>query len=169
VLQTAHRAGVRQPQAIDENWDGSANKGVPGGGSPPGDPPELLSRSSPRTRGAMESPAATAPAADPLRATFFAILKQLNRADFHNEGDAADQALELPELERRLSEFWAVRSGEARIAVALGLLLSNGFVATDGTPEYSWQRGRTVERRYRITSEGKQFLLTGIETSDRVG
>jgi hypothetical protein len=106
---------------------------------------------------------------DPVRATLLAILKQLNQAETIHEGKAPDQALELPEIERRLSEFWAIDNGSVKVGLALGLLLRNGLVATAGTPDYSWQRQRAVAQRYQITPEGKKFLVDSIHTSDRIG
>lgn len=106
---------------------------------------------------------------DPVRATFVAILGQLNRAEVRNEGEAPDQSLELPEIERRLADFWAVKNGQVRVPFALGLLLKNRFVqATPGGKEYSWQRQRLSVMRYQITSSGKEFLVDAIQTSDRI-
>lgn len=106
--------------------------------------------------------------ADPVRATLLAILKQLNQAETVHEGTASDQALELPEIERRLSEFWAIDNGSVKVGLALGLLLRNGLVAAAGAPDYSWQRQRTSSQRYAITPEGKKFLVDSIATSDRI-
>ncbi len=108
------------------------------------------------------------PQDDPHRATFLAILKQLNRAETENTADSPEQALELAELERRLAGFWAIEAGSARVPQALGLLLTNRMVAASADPEYSWQRQRTVAQRYHITPEGKKFLLENIERMDRV-
>lgn len=104
----------------------------------------------------------------PVRETFFAILRQLNKADVENTPDSPEQSLELVELERRLADFPALLTGEVRLPVALGLLLTNGYVAAAQDQEYSWGRGRNVERRYRITPEGKQFLVENLVESDRV-
>ncbi len=109
------------------------------------------------------------PAEDPLRATFVELLRRLNRADQEDPAQGPDSALELGEIERALGEFPPVRSGAVRIAVALGLLVTNGLVAADRGPEYSWQRQRTVARRYRITTAGKKYLLEQIDRTDRVG
>jgi hypothetical protein len=109
------------------------------------------------------------PAQDPLRATFVAILKQLNRAESRHEGDSTEQALELGEIQSRLSDFWAVKNGSARIPLAVGLLLRNGMIEVAGDSDYSWQRQRDVATRYQITVTGKQFLMEALEKSDRVG
>ena len=109
------------------------------------------------------------PKADPVRATLLAILKQLNQAETVHEGALNDQALELPEIERRLSDFWAIDNGSVKVGLALGLLLRNGLVAAANGTEYSWQRQRSVAQRYQITPEGKKFLVDSIQTSDRIG
>ena len=106
---------------------------------------------------------------DPVRATLIAILKQLNSAETKHEGATADQALELPEIERRLSDFWAIDNGSVKVGLALGLLLRNGLVAAPGQGEYSWQRQREVAQRFQITPEGKKFLVESIQSSDRIG
>lgn len=107
--------------------------------------------------------------ADPIRATLLAILRQLNQAESVHEGKAAEQAMELPELERRLSDFWAVDQGAVKISLALGLLLRNGLVAAQGQGEFSWQRQRNARQLYQITAEGKKFLVETIKTTDRIG
>jgi hypothetical protein len=107
--------------------------------------------------------------ADPIRATFVAILKQLNQAESRHEGKAPDQSLELAEVERRLADFWAIRDGRVQVRFALGLLLRNGLVQANRLTDYSWQRQRTVQLRYAITAAGKQFLVGALERSDRVG
>jgi hypothetical protein len=106
---------------------------------------------------------------DPARATLLAILRNLNQAEENNEGKAPDQALELAELEQRLSDFGPVKQGSIKVSLALGLLLRNGLVVPqrDGG-EYSWQRQRNSPQRYQITPDGKKFLLDSIQTSDRI-
>jgi len=105
---------------------------------------------------------------DPVRATLVAILRQLNQADTANEGEAMEQALELPEIEGRLTDFWAVEQGSIKVSLALGLLLRNRLVAVQAPGEYSWQRQRNATHRYQITPEGKKFLVDSITTSDRI-
>jgi hypothetical protein len=109
------------------------------------------------------------PDQDPVRATFVAILRQLNQAESRHEGASTEQALELKELESRLDDFWAVRGGTIRVRFAVGLLLRNKLVQVLGATDYSWQRQRDVAIRYQITAQGKQFLVEAIENSDRVG
>src|SRR5580658_3620027 len=105
---------------------------------------------------------------DPVRATLLAILKQLNQAESQQEGATAVPALELPELEDRLKDHWAVDGGTVNVSLALGLLLRNGLVTTRADQEYSWQRGRQVAQRYSITGDGKKFLVDSLEKSERI-
>lgn len=115
------------------------------------------------------APPATAPNADPVRATLLAILKQLNQAEATTASSLEEPALELGELETRLQTFPPVGGGSVKVALAVGLLLRNGLVATRADPGYSWQRGREVAQRYQITPEGKRFLVDSLEDSGRIG
>ncbi|MCI4335819.1 MAG: hypothetical protein L3K17_01285 [Thermoplasmata archaeon] len=108
------------------------------------------------------------PANDPIRATLLAILKQLNHVESMHEGKASDQALELTEIERQLSDFWAVEEGKVKIALAVGLLLRNGLVAARAPGDFSWQRQRSARQLYQITADGKKFLVEVLRTSDRI-
>ncbi len=105
---------------------------------------------------------------DPIRATFVAILQQLNRAESIHEGRSRDQALELADLERLLRQFAPVDDGEVRVAQALGLLVRNGLVVAQ-----AGERGTRGARpqgpaRYRITAEGKAFLVEALRRADRI-
>ncbi len=106
-----------------------------------------------------------APAPDPVRATFVAILQQLNRAESRNEGAGLEQALLLDDLEKTLRRFWAVDEEKVKLPLALGLLVRNGLVRAElGSPA-----GAAAARaRYRITPEGKQFLVGALEKTDRI-
>ena len=106
---------------------------------------------------------------DPVRVTLLAVLRQLNRADAHQDAEMKDPALELAEIESRLKEFGPVGTGSVKVSLAVGLLLRNGMVTARSDPGYSWQRGRDVAQRYQITTEGKRFLVDSLESSDRIG
>ncbi|MGP8072036.1 MAG: hypothetical protein ACLPZM_02775 [Thermoplasmata archaeon] len=105
---------------------------------------------------------------DPTRATLVAILQQLNRVESINEGRSRDQSLELKEVERLLEDFWAVHRDHVKVPLALGLLVRNGLVEgklADRTP--AEPAGPRVAL-YRITSEGKAFLVEAQENTDRI-
>ena len=107
-------------------------------------------------------------APDPVRATFVAILQQLNRAESIHEGRANDQALYLDELERTLRRFWAIDEQRVRLPMVLGLLVRNGLVHAEaaGPPPPGERSPRRA--RYRITPEGKQFLVDALQKADRI-
>jgi hypothetical protein len=105
---------------------------------------------------------------DPVRATFVAILQQLNRAESLHEGRAQDQALGLDDLERTLRRFWAVDENQVKLPLALGLLVRNGLVRAEATAPRAPTGPSGGRARYRITSEGKQFLIEALEKTDRI-
>ena len=105
---------------------------------------------------------------DPVRATLIAILQQLNRVESMHEGQEQRQTLELREIERLLSDFWAIRRDQVKVPLALGLLVRNGMVdAQAGAPLAT--RSRTpAPASYRITTEGKRFLVDSSQQADRI-
>lgn len=107
-------------------------------------------------------------APDPVRATFIAILQQLNRAESIHEGRQHDQALYLDELERALRRFWALDEQRVKLALALGLLLRNGLVRAEVEGGRAPHDRSGARPRYRITSEGKQFLVEALQRADRI-
>lgn len=105
---------------------------------------------------------------DPVRATFVAILQQLNRTESMNEGNEPDRSLYLDDLQRVLRRFWALDEERVKLPLALGLLLRNGMVEIDATERPSNGPGTRMKPRYRITSQGKQFLVEAISKGDRI-
>ncbi len=105
---------------------------------------------------------------DPVRATLVAILQQLNRVESMHEGRAPDQMLELPDLERLLHRFWAVEEGRVKVPLALGLLLRNRLVEAQGGVNFAARGKVPAQVRYRITAEGKRFLVESLEKADRI-
>jgi len=105
---------------------------------------------------------------DPVRATLIAILQQLNRVESMHEGREPQQTLELHEIERLLSDFWAVKHDQVKVPLALGLLVRNGMVdAKAGDPGVA--RAPTLTpAEYRITTEGKRFLVESSSQTDRI-
>jgi len=108
------------------------------------------------------------PPPDPVRSTLVALLQQLNRAESINEGQAREQTLELSEMERLLSRFWAVEQGQVKVPLALGLLVRNGLVEARVTPANPANRGAPARAVYQITAEGKAFLVEVQKSSDRI-
>jgi hypothetical protein len=105
---------------------------------------------------------------DPVRATFIAILQQLNRAESMYEGNVREQTLALDDLERNLRRFWAIDERGVRLPHALGLLVRNGLVRAEaGAPSPKTPRVRGPAR-YGITTQGKQFLLEAVHQTDRI-
>jgi len=105
---------------------------------------------------------------DPIRATLVAILQQLNRAESINEGRARDQSLELKEVERLLERFWAVDRNQVKIPLALGLLVRNGLVEGRLSERTPGDPAAARVALYRITAEGKAFLVNALEQTDRI-
>lgn len=105
---------------------------------------------------------------DPVRATLLAILQQLNRVESIHEGNDHRQTLELREIERLLSDFWAIKHDQVKIPLVLGLLVRNGMVEVrPGAPVPA--RSRTLSpASYRITTEGKKFLVDSAHQTDRI-
>lgn len=103
-----------------------------------------------------------------MRATLIAILQQLNRVESMHEGRQADQMLDLADLERLLSKFWAIDQDHVKVPLALGLLVRNRLVEARGAP-MSAPRGRGPSRvLYHITADGKRFLIEALEKTDRI-
>ncbi len=106
--------------------------------------------------------------ADPIRATFVAILQQLNRTESINEGKDLQQSLYLDDLQRILRRFWAIEEEHVKLPLALGLLLRNRLIEVDPNPAPGAPTANKPRPRYRITAEGKQFLVEAISKADRI-
>jgi len=105
---------------------------------------------------------------DPVRSTLIAVLQQLNRAESMHEGHEHRQTLELREIERLLSDFWAIKLDQVKVPLVLGLLVRNGMVDVQaGAPGASPARG-LAPAAYRITTEGKRFLVESSKQIDRI-
>jgi len=97
--------------------------------------------------------------------TVVEVLRRLNQAC---ERRAEIEGMEFLELERSMARFWTVEFGEGRITEALRVLLQNGLVAEESTPAYAWDRRRVLGERFRITAQGKAYLLRQIRETDRI-
>jgi hypothetical protein len=108
------------------------------------------------------------PEPDPVRATLIAILQQLNRVESIHEGQEDRQALELRDLQRLLADFWAIKHDQVKVPLVLGLLVRNGMVdAQVGDPSPAASKALTPAS-YRITTEGKRFLIDSSHQADRI-
>jgi len=107
-------------------------------------------------------------AADPVRATFVAILQQLNRVEVQYEGRDREQVLGLDDLQRALRRFWAVDDGKVKLPLALGLLVRNGLVRAEAAGPRAPKGHPVPPTRYRITAQGKQFLVEALHKADRI-
>jgi len=104
---------------------------------------------------------------DPIRATLIAILQQLNRVESIHEGRESHQSLELREIQRLLSDFWAVKHDQVKIPLVLGLLVRNRMVEAEAG-EPSARSAAPPPASYRITTEGKRFLVETSRQPDRI-
>ncbi|HYB77367.1 MAG TPA: hypothetical protein VEE83_01630, partial [Thermoplasmata archaeon] len=94
-----------------------------------------------------------------MRATLIAILQQLNRVESMHEGQEHRQTLELREIERLLSDFWAIKHDQVKVPLALGLLVRNGMVDAQAGNAVAARARTLAPAAYRITTEGKRFLI----------
>jgi hypothetical protein len=115
---------------------------------------------------------ATGDAPDPVRSTLVAILQQLNRAESMYEGRERDQSLTLIDLERVLRKLPSVEDGQVKVALALGLLVRNGYVEAEAAGAYAAPAPKkpaaAPKARYRITANGKAFLVDALAKADRI-
>jgi len=105
---------------------------------------------------------------DPVRATLIAILQQLNRVESMHEGQEHRQTLELREIERLLSDFWAIKHDQVKVPLALGLLVRNGMVDAQAGNAVAARARTLAPAAYRITTEGKRFLIESSTQTDRI-
>src|SRR5208282_5556970 len=105
---------------------------------------------------------------DPVHATLIAILQQLNRVESIHEGQESHQSLELRELQRLLSDFWAIKHDQVKIPLVLGLLVRNRMVDAEAGDPASARSRTPSPASYRITTEGKRFLVESSVKEDRI-
>jgi hypothetical protein len=97
--------------------------------------------------------------------TLVEVLRHLNQAA---ERWPDINGIEFLELERTMSRFWTIEQREGKVDDALRVLLENGLVAEESTPAYAWDRSRVLGDRFRITPQGKAYLIRQIEESNRI-
>ena len=104
-------------------------------------------------------------AAAELRDELLEILRQLNRAEMEEPGD---EGLELDELHHLLARQKYPQLTTDDVARAVRVLVGNGYARLRDDPEYAWDRGRVMGRRFTITTEGKAFLVERLVRTNRV-
>ena len=104
---------------------------------------------------------------DPNRATILEVLKELNRSE-ETAANEVENGLEVGELEQRLLEFWAIREGRVELRNMLSMLNSNQMIEFDGAQKYSWVRKRNLSGVYRITTDGKEYLRSNVDSRERI-
>ena len=97
--------------------------------------------------------------------TLVEILRHLNQAA---ERQTGVDGLELAELQRSMSSFWTLATPERGLPEALRVLEENRMVAQELEPVFAWDRHRVIGDRYRITADGKAYLLRAVQVSDRI-
>jgi hypothetical protein len=100
-----------------------------------------------------------------LRRTLLETLKQLNRAELEEEGG---EGLEAAELLFLLRKGPSPGLSEEELERVIETLVLNGLAGPRDDPQYAWDRGRILGRRYLITTTGKQFLIGQLEKTGRV-
>ncbi len=100
-----------------------------------------------------------------LRHRLVAILKQLNRDEME---EPEVPGLEVDELRGLLAKtaFPLITPGETHQAISV--LVGNGMARELTEPRYAWTRGRVVNHRFTITTEGKAFLLQAVQRVGRI-
>ncbi len=104
---------------------------------------------------------------DPNREAMLEILRFLNQAEFEFSRED-EKGLELPEIAFRMQGHWTVREGRVKVPPLVALLERNQMVRRFPPVVYSWTRQRNVSNRYRVTAQGKAFLMTALDKDDRV-
>lgn len=97
--------------------------------------------------------------------TLVEVLRHLNQAA---ERWPDINGIEFLELERTMSRFWTIEQHEGKVDEALRVLLENGLAAQETTPAYAWDRSRVLGDRFRITAQGKAYLVRQIEETNRI-
>jgi len=97
--------------------------------------------------------------------TLVEVLRHLNQAA---ERQTGVDGLEELELERSMARFWAVELDPGQVSEALRVLQENRMVDKETDPAYAWERQRVVGDRFKITADGKAYLLRQVQQQDRI-
>lgn len=100
-----------------------------------------------------------------LHRTLLETLKQLNRAEVE---EAEGEGLEPPEILFLLRKGPSPMLTEAELQQAIETLVANRMADPVDDPQYAWDRGRIMGRRYTITAAGKEYLVGQLDKTGRV-
>ena len=100
-----------------------------------------------------------------LHGTLLEVLKQLNRAEVES---APGEGLESAELRQLLRKGPLPMLTDAEFERALATLVANRMTQVVDDPQYAWDRGRVLGRRYALTLSGKEYLLQQLQRTGRV-
>lgn len=100
-----------------------------------------------------------------LRRALVEVLKQLNRDEMEEPNVPG---LELDEVRNLLVRSALPMITRAQTQQTLQVLVGNGYARELTDPRYAWTRGRMVQNRFTITTQGKAFLLRSITRVGRV-
>jgi hypothetical protein len=113
----------------------------------------------------MDSGEADQERAGELGAILLEVLRLLNKSEAEGSDVAGLEHAELLGLLRRGHHPEATADELDR---ALGTLLGNAMIAERDDPEFAWDRGRTVGRRYALQLPGKEYLLAKVVSPGRI-
>jgi len=100
-----------------------------------------------------------------LGSVILEVLRLLNKSEA--EGSTVD-GLEHGELLALLRRGNHPEATGAELDAALATLLGNRMISELDDPEFAWDRGRTVGRRFALALPGKEYLLFRLEKTGRI-
>jgi len=100
-----------------------------------------------------------------LHGTLLEVLKQLNRAEIEEQPGEGLESTEILTLIRKGPLPMLTDTDFER---ALETLVRNRMADTVDAPQYAWDRGRVLGRRFVLTLMGKQYLLEQLQKTGRV-
>jgi hypothetical protein len=105
-------------------------------------------------------------AAADLHMLLIEVLKQLNQAEAE---EPQGEGLEPGEIALRIRKGPVPTASVEECHRACGTLVENRMAEVVEAGQYAWDRGRTLGRRYVLTSAGKTYLLQQLERTGRIG
>ncbi|MGP8072035.1 MAG: hypothetical protein ACLPZM_02770 [Thermoplasmata archaeon] len=100
-----------------------------------------------------------------LHGAILEVLKQLNRAEAEED---SGEGLESSEILVLLRKGPLPMLTDTDFERALSTLVANQMAEVLDSPQYAWDRGRILGRRYALTRTGKVYLLEQLAKTGRV-